>query len=75
MIDLVKTILSIIITILSVFLALFIIWGIYDEIMGPKYSKRFLKKIKFPLSYNWTVVAGLLCGLVISILSIIRSKL
>ena len=36
--------------------AVFIVFGIYDQIMGPAATERLLEKLHIPLNYNQVVI-------------------
>ena len=53
--------------IFSILTLFFIIFGVYEQIAGPNDAKKLLEKIRFPLSYNKTLIVGFICFLVVII--------
>ena len=38
---------------------LFLIWGLYEEIVGPAGAEKLLKKLHIPLNCNQMLIAGI----------------
>ena len=58
-----------------VLIMLFAILGIYDQIMGPDDTKKLLKKLKIPLSYNQILIIELVCIVLLFVTYILQAKL
>jgi hypothetical protein len=54
---------------------LFAVFGIYEQIMGPAYAEKLLKKLHIPLSYNQALIIGFGCLALMIISYILRAKL
>lgn len=52
--------------------ALFGVFGIYEQIMGPADAKKLLKKLHIPLSYNQTLIIWFVCLALLIITYILR---
>ena len=60
MIGFVKIVLMIINFISFIATILFIIFGLYEQIMGPASAEKLLEKLHIPLSYNQTLIVGVI---------------
>ena len=40
---------------------LFVIFGVYEQIMGPADAEKLLKELHIPLSYNQALIIGFVC--------------
>ena len=54
---------------------LFAIFGLYEQIMGPAYAEKLLKKLHIPLSYNQALIIGFVCLGLMIVSYILRAKL
>ena len=54
---------------------LFVIFGAYEQIMGPADAEKLLKKLHIPLSYNQALFAGFACLSLMIISYILQAKL
>ena len=56
--------------------ALFVAFGIYEQITGPaKAEEELLKKLRIPLSYNQVLIIGLICVFFSVLLHYLRNKI
>lgn len=55
--------------------ALFGVFGLYEQIMGPADAEKLLKKLHIPLSYNQALIIGFVCLALMIITYILRAKL
>ena len=53
----------------------FIIFGIYEQIVGPAGAEKLLKKLHIPLSYNQVLIIGFVCLSLMIISYILREIL
>lgn len=54
--------------------ALFIAFGLYEQIAGPAKAEELLKKMKIPLSYNQVLIIGIICVIISVLLHYHRIK-
>lgn len=54
---------------------LFVIFGVYEQIMGPADAEKLLKKLRIPLSYNQALIIGFVCLTLMIVSYILRAKL
>ena len=54
---------------------LFLIWGLYEEIVGPAGAEKLLKKLHIPLNYNQMLIAGIASIALLFASHILRAKL
>lgn len=54
---------------------LFLIWGLYEEIVGPAGAEKLLKKLHIPLNYNQMLIAGIVSIVLMGGSYILRAKL
>lgn len=55
-----KIILNIVFIISFIALGLFLIYGIYEQIMGPAEAEKLLKTLHIPLTYTQTIIVGII---------------
>lgn len=55
-----------------IFSLVFAIFGLYEDIMGPKDAEKLLKRIGFPLNYNQVLIVGFICYAILAISYILR---
>ena len=61
-----------------VFFAIFLLVGmfaLFEQFFGTKSAKKFLKDIKFPLSYNQLLVVAFVCIGILFVLNLIYTKI
>ena len=75
MTEFVNTILLIVNIIFFAVTVLFAIFGVYEEIMGPAYAEKLLKKLHIPLSYNQVLIIGFVCLALMIVCYFLRAKL
>lgn len=54
---------------------LFVIFGIYEQLMGPADAEKILKKLHVPLTYNQVLIIGIICITLMLSAHIFRVKL
>lgn len=74
MIKVIRIILCVINIISFVLVVLFMIYGFYDQLVGPGYSKKLLELLNIPLSYDQVLIFGFICTAIMIITYIIRTK-
>lgn len=55
--------------------AVFAMFGIYEQIMGPASAENLLKKLRIPLNYNQAFIIGFVFLVLLIISYTIRAKL
>jgi len=71
----INTVLLIVNIVSFIITVLFLILGIYEQIVGPAGLEKLLKKLHIPLSYNMVLIIGLLCIALMFASYILRAKL
>lgn len=75
MISGINTILSILNIVSFIFVVLFGVLGVYEQIMGPADAEKLLNKLRIPLSYKQTLIIGFFCLALMITTYILRAKL
>ena len=70
-----SVVLSIIKIISFVVSMVFLVYGIYEQIVGPGGAERLLKKLNIPLSYNQAFLFSIVSGALFFITCILQEKL
>ena len=52
----------------------FVVFGLYEQIVGPARAEELLRKIRFPLNYNSAFIVGLVCVVSALLLYLFRGK-
>lgn len=74
MISILNFILRVIYYIVSIFVVVFMSFGLYEHIMGPEDAKALLKKYNIPLSYKGVLLVGFCSIAFFIVLGIILQK-
>ena len=75
MINFVKIFLFVINTVSFVIVLIFVVFGLYEQIMGPANAEKLLEKLNIPLSYNQVLIIGFVSLAIMIISHIVRTKL
>ena len=74
MMNIIKKSLGVINVIFLILTMIFIVYGIYEQIMGPAAAEALLKKLRIPLTYNQVLIIGFVCIVLMIVTYILKAK-
>lgn len=74
MMNIIKKSLGVINVIFLILTMIFIVYGIYEQIMGPAGAEALLKKLRIPLTYNQVLIIGFVCIVLMIVTYILKAK-
>lgn len=58
-----------------VFVMVFMVFGVIEQLLGPAKAMKLLERLKIPWSYNRVLLVGFICLAITIVLFIVRKKL